>query len=291
MFQCTVVVLLILLACAGCSAPAEEGFAIYLTRSDVPPAQMPALSHVEIAANSVISTADIVAYHADTHEIDLTTDAYNRICSLQVPVNGRSFMVCVNGQPMYWGAFWAPISSLSFTGVTILKPLGSHDLNTIRLDLGYPSDSFFEGEDPRDNADVLESLERAGRLAIRSPATGYVVVPQALKGYELYSWVEGDQWHFTLITGTNRNKSIDEVTATSIGVREDGFVQLHIVGIEALNSVLGSLPTGESIAWFAALQWDEASADYPDIELPPPSLVDAVKAHAEARGLILYVQE
>ncbi len=31
-----------------------------------------------------------------------------------------------------------------------------------------------------------------------------------MKGYELYSWKEGETWNYTLITATNRLKSFDE---------------------------------------------------------------------------------
>jgi len=35
-------------------------------------------------------------------------------------------------------------------------------------------------------------------------------LPSSMKGYELYSWQEEGQWHFTLVTGTNRNKTLSE---------------------------------------------------------------------------------
>jgi len=36
-----------------------EGFAIYLTKQDIPPAQMEALSHVDIAERPIITISDI----------------------------------------------------------------------------------------------------------------------------------------------------------------------------------------------------------------------------------------
>jgi len=39
----------------GCTADKEEGFAIYLTKDDIPPSRMEALSHVEIAEKPIIS--------------------------------------------------------------------------------------------------------------------------------------------------------------------------------------------------------------------------------------------
>lgn len=159
------VIFCVLLMSGGCSTPGDEGFAIYLTRADIPPVRMPALSHVDIDEHPVISGNDIIEYDAKTHEITLTAQAFDTISNLDVPVGGRSFMVCVDRKPIYWGAFWTPVSSISFDGITIWKPLGSQVTRTIKLELGYPSPAFYNGEDPRDNPDVLESLRKAGKLA------------------------------------------------------------------------------------------------------------------------------
>jgi hypothetical protein len=146
------------------SCNTQEGFAIYLTRDDIPVSQMEALSHVEIADKPVISSKDIISYNKDTHEIELTADAYQRVIELEVPMSGLSFIVYVDKGPIYWGAFWTPISSQSFNGVTILVPAFSQQEKIITLELGYPSQSFFQGQDPRSNPDILESLEKAGKL-------------------------------------------------------------------------------------------------------------------------------
>jgi hypothetical protein len=161
-------ILIITSASGGCSSPEKtpgrEGFAIYLTRDDVPVSEMEKFSHVEIADEPIISIQDIIAYHQETHEIELTAAAYERVMGLQVPTSGKSFVVCVDKAPIYWGAFWAPYSSQSFFGVTILVPTFSERENTIKLEAGYPSAGFYRGEDPRSNAAIMESLEKAGKL-------------------------------------------------------------------------------------------------------------------------------
>ncbi len=153
-----------ILTLSGCITSKGEGFAIYLTESDISPAQMPVLSHVDIAEQPVIAISDIITYNAKTHEITLTTSAHERISKLEIPVRGKSFVVCVDRKPIYWGAFWTPVSSISFDGVTIMKPLSSQDAKVVKLELGYPSPSFYGGEDPRLNAEVMKSLEQAGKL-------------------------------------------------------------------------------------------------------------------------------
>ncbi|MFH1486136.1 MAG: hypothetical protein ABIH46_08700 [Chloroflexota bacterium] len=140
-----------------------EGFTIYLLARDILISEMPVVSHLELADRSLLSLGDIVSYSRKTHEIELSAQAAERLLKLEVPTNGKVFVVCVDRQPVYWGAFWTPISSMSFDGVTILKPL-SPGRHTIRLELGYPSGSSFSGENPRPDPKIMQSLQQADKL-------------------------------------------------------------------------------------------------------------------------------
>jgi hypothetical protein len=282
---------LVILVCAGimssgCSANKQEGFAIYLTKSDVPPTQMAVLSHIEIAAQPVIALKDISAYDPDTHEITLTAEALGRLSSLQIPVEGKSFVVCVDKKLIYWGAFWTPISSISFDGVTIWKPLGQ-DSNIIKLELGYPAPSFYNGEDPRNNSLIMDSLKQAGKLSSLPPAVNVDSLPRSMKGYELYSWQADGQWHYTLITGTNRNKTTEEIISIVNTVKGDELIHLHVVGTEALKTILSKIPQGEYVSW----QGGAGIAATPPVNikfsLPDKTTIDAIKAWAGQCGLDL----
>ncbi|HEY55065.1 MAG TPA: hypothetical protein G4N91_02130 [Dehalococcoidia bacterium] len=113
--------LLISIAVSGCDS--AEGFSIYLTKDNTPPYEMPALSQIELAEQPIISIDDIVSYHQETHEIELTSDAYQRLMALDITTSGMAFVACVDGQPIYWGAFWARFSSQVFDGIIIMVPL------------------------------------------------------------------------------------------------------------------------------------------------------------------------
>jgi hypothetical protein len=267
----------------GCTTAEDEAFAIYLTREDIPPAQMEALSHVDIADQPIVSTKDIITYNAQTHKLKLTDTAFERISQLDVPVRGKSFLVCIDKTPIYWGAFWTPLSSMSFDGVTILKPLSSQEPKTITLELGYPSPSYYRGEDPRSNREVMRSLEQAGKLINKLSIAAVDELPHSMKGYELYSWSEDDQWHFTLITGTNRTKTMEEITSKDDVISETGWVKIHVVGADAIRNVLSRLPQGESVGWCDAMHIGQTTET--DLQLPPTQVVDAIKEHAEQCGL------
>jgi len=160
-----VFILLVPFIFGGCSRAAnDEGFAIYLTKNNVPVQEMQALSHVDIANKPLISGDDIIAYYWDTHDIQLTAEAFKRVDALQIPTTGVAFVVCVDKQPVYWGAFWAGYSSQSFDGITIMmKPSLAGD-NRIAITPGYPSSSFYQGNDPRSYQVIKDSLKAAGKL-------------------------------------------------------------------------------------------------------------------------------
>ena len=258
----------------------NEGFAIYLTKGDISPSQMEALSHVDIADKPVIGLDDIVTYNTTNHEITITPDAYNRITGLRPGVYGESFVVCVNRSPIYWGAFWTPVSSVSFSGVAIEIPFNSQLANTISINLGYPSQSFYRGEDPRNNATIMESLQQSGKL-ITVP---YSPLPHSFKGYEIYSWQQENQWHFTLISGTNRDKTWQEIISGNNTVSPDGWVNIHVVGVDFIKGLISRIPQGDFVIWLPEPRADLSQSPV-NFDFPPASIVDDIKAYATQCGL------
>jgi hypothetical protein len=290
MIKRLVVILILLFIIPGCHpAPAREGFAIYLTRDNVPPALMEALSHVETAEQPVISAEDIVNYYAQTHEIELTPAAFERISRLEVPVQGTSFLVCVDNAPLYWGAFWTPVSSVSFGGVTIWKPFAADEPRIITLELGYPSASFYRGRDPRDDQSVMAALQRDGKLVLHQSITSIEQLPRSMKGYELYSWLADGKWHFTLITGTNRNKTWQEIVSGEDSISQSGWIKAHVVGKESIKDALSRVPKGESVFWLDGRGLAQGVEPAIDMRLPPDEITNAIKYYASVLGLDMMV--
>ena len=285
----TVVLICLLLVSSGCAATKGEGFAIYLTKEDIPPAQMPALSHVDIADQPIISMKDVITYNAQTNELRLTPSAFERISSLEVQVRGKSFIVCVDKNLIYWGAFWTPISSISFDGVTFWKPYSSQGPAVITLELCYLSSSFYGGEDPRNSLEILKSLKQADKLISKLSITAVNELPPSMKGYELYSWLEDGQWHFTLITGTDRNKTLEEITSKEDFISEAGWAKVHAVGVEAIEAALSKLPRDEFTLWLAGMREPSGQTDI-KIQLPPKQTCDAIKEFAGRHGLDFQIQ-
>ncbi|MDD2666143.1 MAG: hypothetical protein PHD13_07085 [Methanocellales archaeon] len=112
----------------------------------------------------VISDEEIVWYDKNSHEIKLTEEGVKKIQALKV-VNvtyGEPFVIKLGNQQIYNGAFWTPISSMSYGG-TVIETFVITD-NTITLKKGYPTPNFFEGIDPRSDPRILDHFQRLNKL-------------------------------------------------------------------------------------------------------------------------------
>ncbi|MBN1248822.1 MAG: hypothetical protein JXC32_14270 [Anaerolineae bacterium] len=156
---------------------APPDLAIYLVAGDLTPADLLAEStdgdatalpvdKIPLQSEPLLTLADIVAYDAATHAFTLTTTATERLAALNIRVSGLAFVLTVAGEPVYAGAFWTPLSSLSYDGVVImLMPDGTPAFGPYRIELGYPGPDFFQGADPRGDPRILDALVQAGKLA------------------------------------------------------------------------------------------------------------------------------
>jgi hypothetical protein len=160
----------------------------------------------------------------------------------------------------------------------------------ITLELGYPSSSFYGGEDPRNNADVTRALEQAGKLITKLSIAEVDELPHSMKGYELYSWLDDSQWHFTLITGTNRNKTLEEIISNEDIISEAGWVQIHVIGVDAIKTVLSKLPQNELIMWLASLRSEQTPQGGVNITLPTGPTINIIKEDAVRSGLDFQIQ-
>jgi hypothetical protein len=79
----------------------------------------------------------------------------------------------------------------------------------------------------------------------------------SMKGFEVYSWQEEDEWVFTVLIGTNRQKALDEIQAPSA----------RLEGIEELRAVLESMPAGEVVTWLSPVP----------LGLPPEDILQEVR--------------
>lgn len=159
---------ILFLAAAGCQPEKSGDFAIYLTTGEISSQQLEitGLYALPLQPQPLLTDQDILAYHPDSHHMDLTPDGYQKVQNLfsgLVDVSGVPFVVLVGSQRIYSGAFWSPLSSLSFDGVVVMQPL-ERPSHTIGFSLGYPSRTAFTGVDPRADPRILEALKASGKM-------------------------------------------------------------------------------------------------------------------------------
>ena len=116
-------------------------------------------------------------------------------------------------------------------------------------------------------------------------------LPHSGKGYELYSWPaeQGDGWRFTLITGTNRLKTYEEIVSAEDIVSEGGWVKVSVTGTEGLKALLGQLPEGESVTWNSRDWLEQMGVPAGSIRLPDEDVIDEIERHCRQLGIALSI--
>ncbi len=128
------------------SLSTKQGFGIYLAEND----------------KLIISDKEIISYNDLSYELELTDEGVDRIKALDVPMSGKPFAAKLGEKTIYEGSFWVPWSSQSYSGIVI--NILSIQNNNIKLEQGYPSSSFFEGADLRDNSELSNHFRSLQKL-------------------------------------------------------------------------------------------------------------------------------
>jgi hypothetical protein len=271
---------LLLFGCCTSDSPEGEGFAIYLIDDSNPPDEVPDINDVVIGETPLIGLEDIICYHSGTHELFLTDNAFARYQGVQ-----GAFAVCVDRRLVYTGVFWNWFSSMSLDRIVILEKLSVETNNIIVIQTGYPGESFYRGDDPRGDDRIMNSLREAGKL-IEVPATAEKI-PTPFKGWELYSFERDEEWHYTLIFGTNRTKWLDEIVFEENATDEDGIYRR--IGTGEIISLLSRLENAAGVFWRPGVGIEPASDSDVSFALPPDDFIDAVMHYADEFGLDLYI--
>ena len=110
-------------------------------------------------------------------------------------------------------------------------------------------------------------------------------LPKSMKGYELYSWQASGKWHFTLITGTNRDKKLEEITTGKDQLTGDGWVDLHTDNVNELKNIIARVPAGTFVIWVDGhfvMRPDNTAFTF---DKPPQEIVNEIKDIAVQHGV------
>ena len=136
------------------------------------------------------------------------------------------------------------VSTLSFACGPVLEPFE------------LPPGSFTRdaGRDGGDESLALDASADAGTqaalAAMAGPAdAGLMYLPAAFKGYELYAWNDVGTLRFTLIVGTNRQKTLDEIMGRSTTPGPGEYAPVHGNSAAERTRVLARVPMGTSVVY------------------------------------------
>jgi hypothetical protein len=102
----------------------------------------------------------------------------------------------------------------------------------------------------------------------------------AMKGYELYSWKVKGTWYYSLLEGTNRSKTYEEIMLKK---------NLRI-GDTALKSELKKIPKGQEIFWMSDAPPNiekPKSGQWIDLKMPSRKRIKSIKAYCNKLGVKL----
>ncbi len=160
---------------------------------------------------------------------------------------------------------WSPINGTP--GLTVQRSTGSQ---TIPL--------------PKNTPIPISTPEYIPTLDMSSLSETY---PVAFKGYELLSWRYKGDWVFTLMTGTNRAKSFEEILSAENQYSTDALIKITVRGIDDLKVVLERLPRGEQINWGGMNLEGEVPANTLYFTYPPEEIVEEVVNFCHDAGITL----
>ena len=107
-------------------------------------------------------------------------------------------------------------------------------------------------------------------------------IPSSMKGWELYSWPNGGDWNYSLLPGTNRLKSLEEVMSN----------ELIVCGKDSLKMLLSRLPEYQYVSWIDR-EWLETcwnNNDYGTLSLPDALTILEIKVYCSENDIQLSVK-
>jgi hypothetical protein len=126
----------------------------------------------------------------------------------------------------------------------------------------------------------LISLSAVLLIALTTQGRG---AQSSMKGYELYSWNREGQWYYSILTGTNRAKTYEEITSSKVALE----------GTKGLKAGLKNLPKGETIFWMSAENASISSAHKKEefrFGLPSGKRIKRIKKICDELGLKLELR-
>jgi hypothetical protein len=156
-----IIALVLTISCSNSSNPKHRSpvFAIYLVKDmKTSVAAQISIDDLTLEDEPILTENDLVSYSWKDHKLKLCKSAIKRVPK-GIPLDGKPFVVVVNGDRAYLGALWARASSL-IADIPVMFFEGDY----LTIEPNYPSGQINAKDDPRNNKQVYNALRGTGKL-------------------------------------------------------------------------------------------------------------------------------
>jgi len=112
------------------------------------------------------------------------------------------------------------------------------------------------------------------------------MLPKSMKGYNIYAFEKQGKLYFTLITGTNRQKSFEELDSDENIEGRDGWVRIRVEGVDKAKKLLQRVPSSPGL--FVSCPIGDCTVDQttipPKITCPSLGVCDELMADFKNRN-------
>jgi hypothetical protein len=120
------------------------------------------------------------------------------------------------------------------------------------------------------------------KIAVNPLNLDTISFDRSMKGWELYSWPNGNDWNYSILPGTNILKSYKQVTSNKI----------IVFGKDSLKMLLDRFPKNEDIFWISE-EWLKKiwHNNYGTLSLPDNQIVNEIMDYCNQKELVLNVSK
>lgn len=102
-----------------------------------------------------------------------------------------------------------------------------------------------------------------------------ITFQHSMKGWELYSWPVGSNWNYSILAGTNRAKTLEEITSNPITVS----------GKDSLKLLLSKFPANENLFW-SGKTWNNNAGN---LSLPDQLTITEIQGYCTQKSIVLNI--
>lgn len=125
---------------------------------------------------------------------------------------------------------------------------------------------------------LVQKIAAAVMLMLVASASHGQNRPAPMKGYQLFTWKQNGEWHYSLSPATNRERTYDEITAK----------KTVVVGTTAFEAELSRLPKGTEVFWHSDAPTGikrPASGEMISFKQPSRKRIERVKSLCDKLGI------